>query len=131
MTTISGTIVVLRKDMTTIRLILCLLSTAWMSHATAGAIESLPDPTRPASFHNAREAGQGGLQTTVVSDGRRVAVIDGRMVNIGDKVGDAVVVDIRPYEVVLRSNSGTRVLRMMPPLTRSMAKTAANEHEER
>jgi len=74
----------------------------------------LPDPTRPPSV----EAPRGGseLQTTLVSPGRKLAIISGRTVGVGDRVGAAVVTDIRPYEVVLKTSSGEKVLRLAPPI---------------
>lgn len=80
---------------------------------TAAAGWDLPDPTRPSYI-----AGGDGLtlQSIIVSPGRRLAVIDGRAVKIGDRVGGAVVIDIRPYEVRLRRGGKEIALPLLSPL---------------
>lgn len=90
------------------------------------AADNLPDPTRPAGMGaSSAVSGRSALQTTIVSPGRSLAVINGRTIGVGDTVGDAVVLEIRPYEVVLKSRAGVKVMRMVPPLTRSVARTAS------
>lgn len=102
---------------------------AWTPYAAA---DNLPDPTRPAGMSRAaaRESGGGALQTTIVSPGRSLAVINGRTMSVGDKIGDATIVEIRPYEVVLRSRTGTKVMRMVPPLARSLTQAASETPTE-
>lgn len=97
---------------------------AWTQHAGA---DNLPDPTRPAGMSAAavRQSGGAALQTTIVSPGRSLAVINGRTVSVGDRIGDATIVEIRPYEVVLRSRTGIKVMRMVPPLVRSLTQAAS------
>lgn len=82
----------------------------------ADAWGDLPDPTRPyrAAASRPVTSDSGMLQTTVVSPTRKVAVINGVAKQIGDRVGDATIVDIRPYEVVLRNARGsTTSLRLL------------------
>jgi len=87
--------------------------------------DALSDPTRPATY--SAPAGGGGakaerayggpvLQSTMVSPLRKRAVIDGKTVAVGDKVADAQIVDIRPYEVILRRGAQQTSLRLMPKL---------------
>lgn len=80
---------------------------------TATAGWDLPDPTRPSYI-----AGGDGLtlQSIIVSPGRRLAVIDGRAVKVGDRVGGAVVTDIWPYEVRLRRGGKEIALHLVSPL---------------
>ena len=90
--------------------------------ATASAFS---DPTQPADYSlpasgggTAERARGPVLQSTFVSPGRKRAVIDGKSVGVGDKVNDARVVDIRPYEVVLRQGGRDTSLRLMPQLVK-------------
>ena len=85
------------------------------------AANPLPDPTRPANAAVSRSSAPAGparpvLQSTIVSPGRKAAVISGTRVRIGDTFQGAVVTDIAPYEV--RMNRGGRevVLRLAPKL---------------
>lgn len=91
--------------------------------ATAGA-EALRDPTAPYPASGDGPASLSGprLQSTfLVTGGERRAVISGRTYRVGDKFDGATVWEIRPYEVVLRTDSGhERVLRMLPELRRGM-----------
>jgi MSHA biogenesis protein MshK len=86
--------------------------------AASAAAQTLVDPMRPpAAGHGdgeaaARPAGP-VLEQIVLGDGRRFAVISGRRVAVGDRVGDATVVAIGPDQVTLRGGT-TQVLRMFP-----------------
>jgi MSHA biogenesis protein MshK len=82
------------------------------------AAQTLVDPMRPATAG----AGDGEaaprpagpvLEQVVLSDGRKFAVISGRRVAVGDRLGDATVVSIGPDQVTLRGGT-TQVLRMFP-----------------
>ncbi len=85
--------------------------------AASAAAQTLVDPMRPPAAQGdgdaaVRPAGP-VLEQIVLGDGRRFAVISGRKVAVGDRVGDATVVAIGPDQVTLRG--GTRqVLRMFP-----------------
>ncbi|WP_312437422.1 MSHA biogenesis protein MshK [Janthinobacterium sp.] len=89
--------------------------------ATAGA-QSLADPTRPP---DAPLAGSGSgaivtraapqLQSVLVSSsGRRVAVIDGRTVRVGDKLGEFIVAGIADTSVTLRRGKTIETIRLYP-----------------
>jgi hypothetical protein len=82
------------------------------------------DPTRPWSGVPDEAPVYGGpvLQSTLVSDSRREAMISGRKVRIGDRVGAAVVADIRPYEVVLKQDNRETRLRLTPRLEKESMK---------
>jgi hypothetical protein len=54
--------------------------------------------------------GSGRLTAIVVSPTRRVAVIDGVPVRVGDEVGAARVIEIEPLSVRLRGPDGEIVL---------------------
>jgi MSHA biogenesis protein MshK len=76
-------------------------------------LDDLPDPTQP---HHAGAVSASGVQSILISPQRKVAVVHGRTVAIGDHVGDAVVVDIRPYEVILKRAGRESSLRLVPRL---------------
>ena len=78
----------------------------------------LPDPTRP---HRASTGGAppSGVQSILISPQRKVAVVHGRTVTVGDRVGDAVVTDIRPYEVILNRGGRESHLRLVPRMDKT------------
>ena len=85
--------------------------------------QALVDPTRPpdAAPVPASAASAGAarpqLQSVLISNrpgGRRLAVIDGRSVRAGDKVGGAVVVSIDEASVALRRGKTLETLRLYP-----------------
>lgn len=87
----------------------------------AAGAQALVDPTRPPDaplFADgaAAEARRGPqLQSVLVSDhGRRVAVIDGRTVRVGDRIGNASVASIAGTSVVLRRGKASETLRLYP-----------------
>ncbi len=88
------------------------------------AAQGLVDPTRPpdaplaggdsgAGAGAARAAPQ--LQSVLVaSSGRRVAVVDGHTVRVGDKVGEASVAGIGDTSVTLRRGKRIETIRLYP-----------------
>ena len=89
--------------------------------ATAPVAAQVPDPTRPAVQASPQDAaGVGGapfsrgLQTVIVRPGgKSVAVIDGRNVVVGDKLGDKRVLKITEGEVILQGSGGREVLKVI------------------
>lgn len=86
--------------------------------AAAGG-QAWVDPTRPpASVRQAAaEAGQSGsptpeLQSILIGDGRRLALIGGRAYRVGDSLGSLTVQNIFRDRVVLQGAGGTRILRL-------------------
>lgn len=84
---------------------------------------SLPDPTRPAvglsdGSPGAATPGQpaSGLQAIVrrANGAPAAAVINGELVNLGGRSGDATLVTIGEDSVVLRGMSGDETLRLTP-----------------
>lgn len=85
--------------------------------------QALDDPTRPpAALWAPASAVPVGparpqLQSVLISNkpgGRRVAVIDGQVVRVGSKVGDAVVTDIRDTAVLLRRGKTLETFTLYP-----------------
>lgn len=117
-----------------------LLCQALSAHAIG--IELLPDPTRPAiGIPAAAEAGTGagnapqpsvkeGLQSVIISPQRRAAVINGITVELGGKVGDATLVDVRESSVVLQSAQGKRVLELFPGVRLKKVETALPKEDK-
>lgn len=78
----------------------------------------LGDPTRPALVSAARRGGRSHdplrLQSLLLSRERRVAVIDGRSVEVGDRVGGARVLEIDLTGVRLGFQGRERLLTLTP-----------------
>lgn len=83
----------------------------------------LNDPMRPPASLSAptpgtalpERASDPQLQSILVSqraNGRRIAVIDGKMVREGQRVGNTVIETIRPTEVVIRRGSVRTTLKL-------------------
>jgi MSHA biogenesis protein MshK len=100
-------------------LLLSLVSLVWPD----AQAQALADPTRPpaALWAPANAAivvpAQPQLQSVLISTkpgGRRVAVIDGQVVKVGSKVGDAVVTDILDTAVLLRRGKSLQTFKLYP-----------------
>lgn len=97
--------------------------------------QALSDPMQPPAFAAAAGAATGEqtwgggllLQSTLLSKGRRIAMIDGKPMKVGDRIGRARIMSIDPGAVTLREANTTRVLRLYPgvELTRPGAAKAA------
>ena len=104
------------------------------------AFESLPDPTKPAVDipyeSETGKAGVGdeipiakkeGLQSIIISSRRRAAVINGVTVALGEKIGDATLVEVRENSVVLQESQGKRVMELYPGVHMSNSGAAKQE----
>ena len=109
-----------------------------VSASAADKRGALVDPTQP--FMGSRSQQPGGkpasgatnryrlvLQSTLVSPNRKQAVINGKTYRVGDRIGRAVISEIRSYEVILREDGREKTLRLLPKL----AKEQNVSHEER
>ena len=90
------------------------LTLAGVVLAAGASLLELEDPTRPptgvVSSRPATRAAGLQLQSVLVSDQRRVAMIDGQRVQVGDLVGEARVLEIGLSGVRLRRPDGEIVL---------------------
>lgn len=81
------------------------------------------DPTRPAIEPAADESAppaQTGLQSILRRKGARpAAIINGQVVELGAKVGDARLLQINEAEVVLQGPAGREELRLTPAVEKS------------
>jgi MSHA biogenesis protein MshK len=103
---------------------LCALAAlaAGSSASRAALAQALADPMRPPAVPGPAPAEAAGdsakaaarLQSVLISPGRRVAVIDGRVVQLGERVGDARLVAISESQVVLQRASGRETLKLNP-----------------
>ena len=81
---------------------------------------SLPDPTRPPqrfavpTTSDLVVADNWQLGSILIAPQRRVAVINGRPLSVGDQVGGAKVMAIESGQVHLRRGSRTIVLELLP-----------------
>jgi len=103
--------------------VLLALLAAGAAPAQDGAMN---DPTRPPAALTAPAAspavrpvaGEPLVQSILVSQrpgGRRLAVIDGKTLRQGERIGNAVVEIIRPTEVVLRRGNKRVTLKLFRP----------------
>jgi MSHA biogenesis protein MshK len=98
--------------------IFCFLSAVFFPvHA-----EDLPDPTRPpagvmgdSGARHGREAkSSAGLHSIIISQKRRAAIIDGKTVELGEKSGNARLVEVYAGSVVLQRGKHRQVLTLFP-----------------
>lgn len=92
-------------------------------HLQAGE-PALADPTRPSNtgWQKQRQTHSGGnytLNSTLVSSSRRVAVINGQNVSEGETVGDATVIQIGKYDVLLQSPNRQIKLKLLPDIVKN------------
>lgn len=112
-----------------------LLAVLLLVCAGAGA-QALDDPTRPpASLVAPSQAkpatlGKPQLQSILVASqagGRRLAVIDGQIVRVGSKVGDAVVLEIRDTVVVVQRGKRQETFRLYPETRKADRQTGGKQ----
>jgi MSHA biogenesis protein MshK len=108
-------------------LLFCVFSAIFYClNATA---EALPDPTRPpGSFGQPQDGGPTPgpvLQSVLISPTRRVAIISGKTLRVGDKFNDAQLVKISENEVVLRTGKNLEVLKLYPLLRKQASNSRA------
>lgn len=111
---------------------LTLVALSFALYSVAATAEELPDPTRPPAIIAAASGtasgaapdsvrGQwapqsppSGLQSTIISESRRAAIIDGKTVELGGKHGNAQLIEVNEGSVVLRTAQARRVLTLFP-----------------
>lgn len=98
----------------------------------AGAVhsEQLPDPTRPPDqigYAPSQTTSSGPvLQSVLISPQRRVAIISGKTVKVGDKFGGAHVMSISESEVVLRNGKEMQTLKLFPDVHKRLTSIGAS-----
>ncbi len=92
--------------------------------AGVSALE-LSDPTRPAATLDAGESSTDadaqaeqnqtrGLRLIIIQKNRRAAIIDGKTIELGGKVGDARLVEVNEGSVVLQGARSKQVMTLFP-----------------
>ncbi|WP_199688097.1 hypothetical protein [Noviherbaspirillum sedimenti] len=114
----------LSKACKALSLCCCILLLA--SGFAARAADNLPDPTRPPAAPDAGEAAPAAasgpvLQSVLIAAGRRVAVVSGQTVQVGDRLGDARVAKIAEGEVVLVRGGQSQTLKLFPGIEKQRA----------
>jgi MSHA biogenesis protein MshK len=98
--------------------------------------DALPDPTRPSidlgsgsavDVAPVEAATSHGLQSIIISPQHRAAIINGQMVQQGDKFGDATLLEVREGSVVLQNARGQRVMELFPKVSIKKNETAESE----
>lgn len=112
--------------------------------SAVASADDLPDPTRPPAFLMGTGTGSGtvpgqwssgspssGLQSTIISESRRAAIIDGKTVELWGKHGNAQLIEVNEGSVVLRTAQTRRVLTLFPDvkMTQRKAFVRAPERE--
>lgn len=83
--------------------------------------QPLPDPTRPpagsvTAGEETASAARPILQSVLISPKRMEAIVSGKTVRVGDRVGEARVVRIAENEIILRIGKDLEVLKLFPDI---------------
>jgi MSHA biogenesis protein MshK len=114
----------------------CALAATFL--ALPAQAQALHDPTRPPAEFGRAMQGEGPtvesgprLQSVLISPKRRVAVISGQTVMVGDKFGTAQIASISENEVVLRGGGTTQTLKLYPGMDKTPANAGRNKSRDR
>jgi len=112
--------------------------------ALPAVAENLPDPTRPPANLGANgqltaakpETPGPVLQSILIAPDRRIAIISGKALRVGEKFGDAQVIAISENEVVLqignnKQGNNRQVLNLYPSLQARTSHADAELREQR
>jgi MSHA biogenesis protein MshK len=87
--------------------------------AQLASAQGLSDPTRPAWIGGAHASEPAAAaQVVIVSRDRRQATINGQIVNLGGRYGNATLVRITDEEIVLERPKGTETIRLYSSIQR-------------
>lgn len=102
--------------------LLALLFAASLGTIRPALAQPLTDPTRPpnvAGIDGAEaEPPANQVQSVLIARGRRVAIVNGATVKVGDKLGDAVVRNISESGVVLQYPDRSETLKLLGDVKR-------------
>lgn len=113
-----------------VRLLMCAGFLAGNCLSIAAA-ENFQDPTRPPSTFAApgsavaETADVPVLQSVLISPNRKVAVISGKTLQVGDHVGDARVSRITETEVVMVQGGRAQTLKLFPGIEKRRTPSGA------
>ena len=107
------------------RISVATLAVIILGQSEPAATSTLTDPTRPSypSIHGSQQlpgtvASDWILNSTLVSDERRVAVINGTHVTEGESIGNATVVRIRKLDVDIQIPGKRITLTLLPEIVK-------------
>jgi len=118
----SRSVLTLKLKVVSVATLLCM---TWVS-----PVASLEDPTRPPTVDVKRttvmstvsKRTRWTLSSTLVSSGRRTAVINDQVVSKGDRINGATVVSIQPSTVRLRNRGREVTLIMLKKKIKSLSR---------
>jgi hypothetical protein len=117
-------------------LVMCI---AFLAPGSAPAMaQALTDPTRPpAALAPDVPAVEGAaspvhtLQSVIISPQRKAAIINGVLVELGGKYGDAVLTKVAEDEVVLSRDNSREVLKLYPAVEKLEVKPGSSKSAPR
>jgi MSHA biogenesis protein MshK len=65
------------------------------------------------------------LQSVLISPQRKIAIISGKTLRVGEKFGDSRVVSITESEVVLQNGRAQQTLKLFPDVRKRLTSTGA------
>lgn len=100
--------------------------------------ESLPDPTRPANISEVKEVStqppneliNWDVRAIRSSEAGRNAIVNGKLVKVGDEIDSATIVAITANTVVLRHDNKKLVLKLIPAEIKKVHSNTAIQHSE-
>lgn len=117
-----------------------LLGLAALALGAAAHAQALADPTRPppgvrggAGSASGRGAGESGglvLQSVIISETSRSAIINGEHVMLGGKIGPARLIKVSEATVVVLTGDARRTLKLFPGVTKRALGGDVDKEEE-
>ena len=114
------------------------LAAAMLFIPVAALSQVINDPTRPPADLTVKAPVAEGaaspvprLQSVIISPTRKAAIINGVVVELGGKYGDAVLAKVSEDEVVLRSGSSREVLKLYPAVDKTKAAKRSRGSKQR
>jgi MSHA biogenesis protein MshK len=103
-----------------------------MEHSYA---EQLIDPTRPPDVLRASSSGAATtgpvLQSVLISPQRKMAIISGKTLKLGEKFGKSQLVSITETEVVLQNGKEVQTLKLFPDVQKRLNSNGASAKSDR
>ncbi len=97
--------------------------------------EQLIDPTRPPDVLKASASGTVAtgpmLQSVLISPQRKMAIISGKTIKLGEKFGKSQLVSITETEVVLQNGKEVQTLKLFPDVQKRLNSNGASDKTNR
>ena len=105
--------------------------TALLAVGAVAQAQTLRDPTRPATAREVSQPAAAALQVEAIMDSgaKRIAIVNGRIVRAGDRVGDAVIEEIGAASVRYMRNGRTETARIAKDSLRVRQSTSLANNE--